>query len=118
MASRLVREKSTPVVMVELLEKAKRLPKTADWRPPPPVVQQAQEAMLRLEIRQEHWTEPIALLPKTADWASSRLRRASWIPPLPRMRQGRATIRRVLFVVPAKQSDQRAPAFFAPDRRL
>jgi hypothetical protein len=43
---------------------------------------------------------------------------ASRRPPLPGRRQGRATLRRALFALPAWQSDQRAPAFFAPGRRL
>ena len=68
MASRLVQEKLAPLVRFELLEKAIRLLRMASRRPPLPVVQQAQQAMLRLEMRQEHWTEPIALRQKAADW--------------------------------------------------
>jgi hypothetical protein len=64
-------------------------------------MQEGPAAMLLLEIRQEQWTEPIALLPKTADWCSPRLRRASWRPPLPGMRQEQATILRALFVLAA-----------------
>src|SRR3954466_5413328 len=99
MASRLVQEKLAPLVRFELLEKATRLLQMASRRPPLPVVQQAMQAMqamLRLEIRQEHWTEPIALRQKTADWPSPRLRRASWKPPLLLVRQGPVTLRRVL----------------------
>jgi hypothetical protein len=101
MASRLVQEKLAPLVRFELLEKATRLLRMASRRPPLPVVQQAQQSILRLEVPQEHWTEPIALRQKRPDWVSPRLRRASWRPPLPGMRQERATIRRALFVVPA-----------------
>src|SRR3954464_2342462 len=101
MASRLVQEKLAPLVRFELLEEATRLLRMASRRPPLRVVQQAQPAMLRLEIRQEHWTEPIALRQKTADWPSPRLRRASWKPPLLGMRQGPATLRQALFALPA-----------------
>jgi hypothetical protein len=98
MASRLVQEKLAPLVRFELLEKATRLLRMASRRPPLPVVQQA---MLRLENRQEHWTEPIALRQKTADWPSPRLRRANWKPPLLGMRQGPAALRQALFALPA-----------------
>src|SRR3954452_15231210 len=101
MASRLVQEKLAPLVRFELLEKATRLLQMASRRPPLPVVQQAMQAMLRLEIRQEHWTEPIALRQKTADWPSPRLRRASWKPPLLLVRQGPVTLRPALFALPA-----------------
>src|SRR4051812_17921548 len=98
MASRLVQEKLAPLVRFELLEKATRLLRMASRRPPLPVVQQA---MLRLENRQEHWTEPIALRQKTADWPSPRLRRGGWEPPLLGMRQGPAALRQALFALPA-----------------
>src|SRR4051795_10972507 len=101
MASRLVEEELPPRGRCELREVATRLLRMASRRPPLPVVQQAQQAMLRLEIRQEHWTEPIALRQKTADWPSPRLRRATWKPPLLGMRQGPATLRQALFALSA-----------------
>ena len=47
MASWLVREKQAPAVIVELLAKATRRPKTADWRPPLLVAKQPARATLR-----------------------------------------------------------------------
>src|SRR3954447_15446540 len=100
MASRLVQEKLAPLVRFELLEKATRLLRMASRRPPLPVVQQAQQAMLRLEIRQEHWTESAAPPQKPADPPSSRLWQANWRLPLLLVRQGPATLRRVLLARP------------------
>ena len=47
MASWLVREKQVPAVIVELLAKATRRPKMADWRPPLLAAKRAARATLR-----------------------------------------------------------------------
>jgi hypothetical protein len=84
MASWLAQEKSAPVVMVELLEKATRRFQTADWRPPLLVAQQG-------TLRQEHSTEPVALREQTAGWRPSLLG----------VQVVQAQLRRALFALPA-----------------
>ena len=91
MASWLVREKSAPVVTVELLEKATRLPKTADSRPPLP-------GMERATLRRTLFAL-VAPRQNPADPPSPR--RASSRPRLLGVRQVRAQLRRVLFALPA-----------------
>jgi hypothetical protein len=85
MASWLVREKLAPLVMVELLEKAIRLLRTATRRPPLLEAKQARP-MLRQVL--------FALFARRQKKADSRL-------PLLGMQQGSATLRRALFALPA-----------------